>query len=228
MLVYGHTGLPLVAFPCQDSMCGNYEEFGMTDTISDFIESGRIQLFSVDTVDRESWSDTWGDKEYRAHMQECYYRYIVGEALPYIRQINATQALPVSMGCSLGATHASICFLRRPDLFGGMLCMSGLYDATLFWDGWCNEVLYDNSPVTFLRNMPADHPYIDLYNHRKMVICSGQGAWEQMGLATVFQMRDIFREKKINAWVDLWGSDVCHDWPWWKKQIRYFLPFFLD
>ena len=26
---------------------------------------------------------------------------------------------------------------------------------------------------------------------------------------------------------DFWGYDVEHDWPWWKKQIRYFLPYLL-
>jgi len=24
-------------------------------------------------------------------------------------------------------------------------------------------------------------------------------------------------------WVDLWGHDVNHDWPWWRKQFPYFL-----
>jgi len=23
--------------------------------------------------------------------------------------------------------------------------------------------------------------------------------------------------------LDLWGYDVNHDWPWWKKMIIYFL-----
>jgi esterase/lipase superfamily enzyme len=27
----------------------------------------------------------------------------------------------------------------------------------------------------------------------------------------------------IPAWVDRWGYDVSHDWPWWKKQLPYFL-----
>ena len=27
----------------------------------------------------------------------------------------------------------------------------------------------------------------------------------------------------IPAWVDLWGPDVNHDWPWWRRQMPYFL-----
>lgn len=226
MIVYGDGGIPVIAFPCQDSMCNNYEDFGMIDNIADFIEAGEIQFFTVDTVDRESWSVYGGDYGYRAWVQECYYRYIVEECYPLVRKINGTARYPITFGCSLGATHAAICFFRRPDLFGGTICLSGAYDATRFWGGWCNETLYDNSPVTFLSNMPEDHPYIQLYNQRKIILCSGQGAWEYDGLVTLYQMRDIFQQKGIHAWVDLWGFDVCHDWPWWKKQIRYFLPFF--
>ncbi len=33
----------------------------------------------------------------------------------------------------------------------------------------------------------------------------------------------LFREKSIPAWVDFWGYDVNHDWPWWYKQMNYFL-----
>ncbi len=227
ILVHGQGGVPFMAFPCQNSMCTNYEEFGMIDTISDYLDQGKIQFFTVDTVDRESFSDKYGDKEHRAWMQECYYRYIIEEALPLVGQINGTGMLPVTFGCSLGATHASIAFLRRPDLLGGMLCLSGLYDSTWFWDGWCNDILYDNSPAVFLANMPADHPYIDIYNQRKIVICAGQGPWEDAGLPSVYAMRDIFTAKGIHAWVDLWGHDVSHDWPWWKKEMRYFLPHFI-
>lgn len=182
----------------------------------------------MDTVDRESWSDVYGDKEHRAAVQENYYHYIVEEALPLIRQINGSQALPIATGFSLGATHAAIVFLRRPDLFGGFLGCSGCYDAPHFWGNWCNSTLYDNSPVHFLENMPSDHPYISLYNQRKIAICVGQGRWENEGRRTAGILRNIFERKGIHGWVDFWGYDVDHDWPWWKKQIRYFLPFLLE
>ena len=38
----------------------------------------------------------------------------------------------------------------------------------------------------------------------------------------------IFREKGIEAWCDFWGPDVNHDWPWWFRQMRYFLPFMIN
>ena len=39
---------------------------------------------------------------------------------------------------------------------------------------------------------------------------------------------ELFREKGINVWVDYWGYDVNHDWPWWYKQAAYFVPKLLE
>ena len=225
MMVYGHGGVPFLGFPTQDSMCRNYEDFGMIDQLADFIDDGRIQLFVVDTVDRESWSPKGGDKPRRAAIQEQYFHYIVDEALPLIHGRNP--ALPAVTGFSMGANHAVITFLRRPDLFRGVIALSGVYDADYFFDGWMDATLYDNSPERFLPNMPADHPYIKLYNERKLILCCGQGAWEEDGVRTLRHMQSIFQSKGIDAWCDFWGYDVNHDWPWWFKQMRYFLPYML-
>lgn len=32
ILVYGDAGVPLIAFPCQDAMCDNWENFQMQET----------------------------------------------------------------------------------------------------------------------------------------------------------------------------------------------------
>ena len=109
-----------------------------------------------------------------------------------------------------------------------MLALSGVYDADYFFDGFMNPTLYDNSPERFLPNMPADHPYVALYNQKKLIFCVGQGAWEEDGVRTLRHLQRVFMEKGIRAWCDFWGYDVNHDWPWWFKQIRYFLPFLLN
>ena len=226
MMIYGHGGVPFLAFPTQDAMCRQLEEFGFIDRIRDYIEDGRIQLFVVDTVDAESWSPMDSDKEWRTQRQEQYYHYIVDQVLPLIREEN--EGLPFTLGMSMGANPAAITFLRRPELFRGMLAMSGVYNADHFFGGFMNSTLYNNSPERFLPNMPGDHPYIELYNQKKIIFCVGQGAWEEAGVQSLRHLQQLFHEKGIHAWFDYWGYDVNHDWPWWFKQIRYFLPFLLD
>ena len=33
-------------------------------------------------------------------------------------------------------------------------------------------------------------------------------------------MAEIFREKQIPAWVDFWGHDVDHDWPFSELEEK--------
>ena len=225
LMIYGQGGLPMLCFPTQNSMCHNYEDFGMIDNLADYIDGGKIQLFVVDTVDAESWSPKDGNKTWRAARQEQYFHYIIDEVMPIIHARNPLT--PAVTGFSMGANHALICFLRRPDLFLGVIALSGVYDADYFFDGWMDSTLYDNSPERFLPNLPADHPYIRLYNERRMILCCGQGAWEEDGVRTLRFLESVFRQKGIDAWCDFWGFDVNHDWPWWFKQMRYYLPYML-
>ena len=89
-----------------------------------------------------------------------------------------------------------------------------------------DDLVYQNSPVHYMRNLPKDHYYIDIFNKQKAVICVGQGDWELPD--TTKELKYIFEEKGINIWVDLWGYDVKHDWDWWYKQVVYFLPYLLE
>ena len=226
--IYGGGGVPILVFPTQDAMSDNFENFGMIEILANYIDCGKIQLFCVDTIDFETWSNVWGDKNWRAERQENYYLYIAEEVLPFIKNFNGTKNLPVIVGCSLGGLHGAILFFRRPELFAGLISLSGVYDAKFFFDGWLNPTLYDNSPTDFLSNISPEHDYIKIYNSKKIYLCVGQGKWEDEGRRTTSIMRDIFREKNIQGVTDFWGYDVDHDWIWWKKQIIYFLPNFLE
>ncbi len=228
LVVYGEGGYPVIVFPTQDSPCTNWEDFGLIETIEDYIGSGTLQLFCASNVDRDSWSAVDRDKTERADLVEAYYRYVSDELCPLVHELSGSPERPLLAGCSMGATHAVVFALRRPDLFQGCIALSGVYDAKYFFDGWMNETLYASSPVDFLPNMAADHPYVDLYNKRQLVLCVGRGAWEDEGVSTQHVLDDAFRRLGVGAWCDFWGTDVNHDWPWWKKQIRYFLPIVLQ
>ena len=108
-------------------------------------------------------------------------------------------------------------------MFDTVIALSGLYHAGYFFHDYMDNLVYDNSPLDFLRNMPQDHPYMDLYRASQIILCVGQGAWEDDLLSSTRRMDTLLREKGIPAWVDYWGYDVCHDWCWWQKQLPYFL-----
>ncbi len=231
--VYGHGGQPFLFFPCQNGRFYDFENFGMLDHCWQYLESGDMQLFTVDTLDQETWSDSTGDPEKRIAVHEAWYRYVTEELVPRVIQINQEGAGAhgafgiVAMGFSMGGYHSTNFFLRRPDIFSGNLSLSGLFEASYFFGGFMNGLVYDNSPCDYLKNMSLDHPYIPMYNNRTNIICMGQGPWEEEMVKSAGKLERIMKEKGIRAWFDYWGRDVSHDWYWWKREMEYFLPFFL-
>ncbi|MBP3892328.1 MAG: esterase family protein [Solobacterium sp.] len=220
--VFGHDGTPILVFPSQDGRFFDYENNGMIEAAKDFIESGKIQMFCCDSNDQNSWSSQNPDNRYRIEQHEAYYRYITEELCPRIHQI-ANQTGILTTGCSMGASHALNFALRRPDLFKGCIALSGVYNARFFFPNYMDDLVYANSPVDYIEGMAYDHPYVEQYRNQQLIICVGQGAWEHPMIEDAARMKELFNYKNIPAWVDFWGYDVAHDWPWWQKQLPYFL-----
>lgn len=232
MKVWGHAGRPVLFIPCQDGQFNDFENFHMTDVFHGWIESGQCMVFSINTIDAETWSNSGGDPWQRMQLHERWIEYIVYEAVPHIQEYcdwkNGWDWVPqvMTFGCSLGATHALNLFLRFPDVFDRCMALSGVYNASFFIGDYMDEVCYRNSITDYMGNFPQGHPYIEKYNRNKAVVCVGRGAWEETWSTEVLAQR--FAELGINIWVDFWGEDVNHDWPWWYKQAEYFLPYLMD
>lgn len=83
--IYGHKGRPVLFIPCQDGRFFDFENFHMTDTWSPWLESGEVMVFSIDTIDQETWSDTNGDPYWRIRRYEQWLQYITDEMVPFMR-----------------------------------------------------------------------------------------------------------------------------------------------
>lgn len=217
--VFGDRGHGVIVFPSQDGRFFDYAERGMIHELTPWIESGRIRVICVDGIDWETWSNMGGDCRWRIEQQERYFHYITDELMPNIRYWNDETFMVT--GCSMGALHASIFFFRRPDLYDTLIAMSGLYHTRDSFPYYSDDLTYANSPQDFLRNMPDDHYYMDLYRKRRIIFTIGQGRWEDVTLASTREMDTILKSRGIPAWFDYWGYDSDHDWPWWRKQLPH-------
>ena len=175
-----------------------------------------------------------GDQHGRILWHEQWFRYLCEEFLPRLHQIHSEtdgvsyEGRVMLAGMSMGGYHCVNLYLRRPDLFGGCLSLSGLFHAGYFFPDYDDVDIYYNSPVDYLPQMPQDHPLVEQFRHGKIIICCGQGAWEDEAKKDAWILKEQFERLAVPAWIDFWGEDVNHDWPWWEKQFPYFVGKLLE
>lgn len=226
--VFGHGGKAVFVFPCQNGRFFDYADFGMVEGWRERIEAGRVTLFCLDSMDAESWSDLAKDAGARVWRQEEYFRYIIDEMVPAALNWSGISA-PTLMatGNSLGGLHAAICHLRCPDRFDTSLSLSGLLDSRLFFGDWTNQVLALNSPCDLLENLGPDDDRLHLLRQGRFVAAIGQGRWEGDLLPSHHRMHELLARRQVPGWIDFWGYDVDHDWPWWHRMLAHHLDLLL-
>src|SRR5690606_910832 len=82
--------------------------------------------------------------------------YVFNEVVPYIRHQTSHDTPIVTCGASLGALHSANLFFKRPDLINGVIAMSGVYDLQSYTDGYYDQDVYFNSPMSYLPGLDDD------------------------------------------------------------------------
>jgi esterase/lipase superfamily enzyme len=224
LVAYGHAGRPLLMFPTAAADYLEYERFHLVDAIQHLIEAGRVRAYSINSVNRYSLLNDKASPEWKAELLTRYDRYITDEVLPLIRNDvgGGADARPVTTGASLGAFLSANAYFRHPDLFRGVIAMSGSYDIRSYLKGYQDDNVYFNNPVDYLSNLTDDHYLPMLRRAEAIIIVTGQGAYEAPERSR--HLSEVLNSKGIPHALELWGHDVNHDWPWWRKM----LPFYLD
>ena len=158
-----------------------------------------------------------------ARRQVLYSAYVEEEVVPHIRRVMNNPSARIGVtGASFGAFHAANQFFRRPDLFDTLIAMSGFYDLEPdYTKGYQSDDIYFNNPVSYLGGM-SDGPTLDALRHGTQIhIVSGQGAYEAPQCSR--KLSALLWDKGIPNNLDLWGHDVNHDWPWWRKMLPHYI-----
>jgi esterase/lipase superfamily enzyme len=218
LLVFGHSGVPLLVFPTSMGRFFDYESRGMIDVIAHKYENGEFQAFCLDSVDAESWYNKGVHPRDRAARHAFYDRYLVEEAVPFVRTKNSSDQL-VATGCSFGGYHSMNFALRHPDLATGAVSMGGAFDIHQFLDGYYDDNCYYNCPPDFLPNLNDDW-YLDRYRRQRIVLATGE---TDICLGENRRLSSIMTAKSIPHWLDVWGDGAGHDWPWWQQMaVKFF------
>jgi esterase/lipase superfamily enzyme len=221
LVAYGHAGFPLLMFPTAAADYLEYERFLLVDAIKEHIEAGRVRAYSINSVNRYSLLNDQASPREKAELLTRYDRYILEEVLPLIRNECGNDARPITTGASLGAFLSANAYFRHPDLFRGVIAMSGSYDIRSYLKGYTDDNVYFNNPADYLRNLNDDYHLPILRRADSIYIVSGQGAYEAPERSR--DLSNILNSKGIPHYLELWGHDVNHDWPWWRRMLPYYL-----
>jgi esterase/lipase superfamily enzyme len=214
--------VPLLMYPTAAADYLEYERFLLIDAIAPLIDAGRVRAYAINSVNRYSLLNDQAPPQLKAKLLTVYDQYVVGDVVPWIRNdCGSADVRLLTTGASLGAFLALNATLKHPDLLCGCIAMSGSYDVRDYMSDYYDDDVYFNNPVDYLPNLNDAHYLPRLREDVTIVLVTGQGAYENPGRSV--QMADILRSKGIPCTLDLWGHDVDHDWPWWRKMLPYYL-----
>jgi esterase/lipase superfamily enzyme len=218
LLVFGHAGVPVMVFPTSGGRFYEFEDRGMAAALGGKIDNGEIQLFCVDTVDMESWYNKSVPPRWRIARHVQYEDYLIHEVLPLIRQ-KSWDPHCVALGCSFGGFHAANIAFRHPDVFTGLLSMSGAFDMSGFLGGYYDNDVYMNTPTHYLPNL-SDPWFFDRYRRNTYILATG---WDDQCLGSNQHLDQILSHKGIHHKLYTWDTYNSHDWPTWMRMVKEYL-----
>jgi esterase/lipase superfamily enzyme len=218
---YGHYGFALLLVPTAAADYLEYERFQLIDSLSPFIDAGKLKVFSINSINNESWMNTHMDPRHKVIRHQQFNEYVYNEVIPFIRT-HTSQETPIYIcGASFGALHSMNLFLRRPDLLNGVIALSGVYDLTEYSKGYFDDDVYFNSPQHYMPNL-TDHNILEQIRRSQHIhIFSGSGPYEDPNAARSFA--SILYSKGINYELDIWGHEWPHDWNTWRHVLPHYL-----
>jgi esterase/lipase superfamily enzyme len=217
LVVHGHYGLPLLAFPTSGGDEWEMQNQKMVRTLTPFLEEGRIKLFCVRGASRESFYNSGAHPFHRSWMQRRYDEYIRWEVVPFIYSHCQNDNVPIStMGMSLGAYHAANTLFKHPNVVKRCFAISGVYDLRRFMDGMYDDNFYFNNPVDYLANL-SEPWYFEQLAGCDIHLATGCGPWENA--SPTYQLSEVLHRKGIRHSLDDWGTEGGHDWSYWHHMM---------
>lgn len=219
--VYGDYGFALLLIPTAAADYLEYERFQLIDSIAPFIDAGKLKVFSINSINNESWLNNEMLPEHKAIRHNQFNKYVFNEVIPFVKN-HTSQVTPIiTCGASFGALHSMNLFLKRPDLINGVIAMSGVYDLTEYTKGYWDEQVYYNSPIHYIPNLTDENILNQIRRSNHIHILTGSGSYEDPEASKRFA--GVLYTKNINYELDIWGEDMKHDWPTWRVMLPHYL-----
>ena len=218
---YGDYGFALLFVPTAAADYLEYERFQMMEILAPYINSGKVRVFSINSINNESWLNDEMAGAHKAIRQNQFNEYVHNEVVPFIKNATSFDTPIITCGASFGALHSMNLFLKRPDLINGVIAMSGVYDLTEYSKNYFDDQVYLNSPSHYIPNL-SDHNILEeIRKSQHIHILTGSGDYEDPNASKAFA--GILYGKGITYELDVWSEEWKHDWPTWRAMLPLYL-----
>lgn len=224
LLVFGHAGARVLVFPTRRGRFYEYENMGVVKVLAKPLEEGWLQLFCVDSVDRESVYNPYVSPCDRIRRHSQYEQYVLHEVLPLSRLKNP-QPFMTAHGCSLGAYHAVNIALRHPQCFDKVIAFSGRYNLSEpvaefqgLFDDYYDDEIYFHSPNHFLPNLDDETVLKHLRRLTIVMTVGDEDPFRQSNLA----LSEALRHKDIDHDLFIWNGRA-HQPDDWQQMAKLYM-----
>ncbi|MEI9911438.1 MAG: hypothetical protein WDO71_18365 [Bacteroidota bacterium] len=82
---YGDYGFALLMVPTAAADYLEYERFQLMDHLAPLIDSGKVKVYSIDSINNESWMNNNMDPWHKSVRHQHWNNYVFHEVVPFIR-----------------------------------------------------------------------------------------------------------------------------------------------
>ena len=219
---WGHFGTPVLVFPTAGGDAEEIERNGLVDACLPLIESGRIKLYSCDSVAGQAMVAEAGSPEYRMWLSNQYHHAVLGtRSCPRSGPTWAAPRRRSSRRAPRSGRSTPLAVLCRfPDVFRAAVGMSGTYRIQRFFDGRSSPDLVlrlagrTSSPAWTASSWTAAAA-----GSRSSPPARGRGRTS----ASRGTAGNALGRKGVPNRVDPWGEEWPHEWPTWRRMLPQYL-----
>lgn len=213
MLIFGHSGYPLILFPTSMGRYFQSKDSKLVDSAAWFIEQGIIKVYCPDSLDFESWYNCSLKPSEKVEVHMLYEKMIKEDVVQRALEENGFSKVAMA-GCCFGAYHAANFTFKNPSLVSFLITMGGEFDIKFFLDNYFDETCYLNSPQDFIADL--QDPAL-----KELGVVLGVGGNDYCK-AQNMKMSQALNNKGIDHWLDVREGDD-HNWEAWRKMFPSYL-----
>ncbi len=217
MLVFGHEGFPVVLFPTSLGRYFECKDWGVINSVSRLIDSGKIKIYCPDAVNSSGWLNYSALPEDRVKTHLAYEGLVIFDVIEFAKHETGIEKVCLA-GFDLGAYYAVNTALKHPELAAGIISVSGILDIKQYIWGFYNDDCYFNNPPDYLPNL-SDEWYLEKFRNMKIFFAAGK---EDSYLGQSKKLSSILYSKQVNNRLDVIPG-AGHDWDFWRNIFPEYL-----